>query len=184
VLDNASAILAAADMGLADVVSSRVYITDTALFDGMNAAYRRYFPKDPPARATVRTGLINPQFLIEITLAAVKSADRRAITTPNADGTPGTVNPNLSSAIRVDNRLYLAGMVGNTPATRDDVKGQTREALAELGRTLKAAGFDLTDVVDSTVMLTDVNRFADMNEAYRVPFGRAFPARTTVAVKQ
>jgi len=182
VLDNASAILAAAGMGLADVVSSRVYIGDTALFEGINVAYRRYFPKDPPARATVGAGLTDPHYLIEIALTAVKGAERRPITTPNADGTPGQANPNLSSAIRVGSRLYLSGMLGNGPATRDDVKGQTGEALARIGRTLQASGFDWNHVVDSTVFLTDVSRFAGMNEPYRMPFGTLFPARATVGV--
>ena len=59
VLQNAREILAAAGMTLADVVSSRVYITDTALFQDMNAVYRDGFPPVPPARATVRCGLMS-----------------------------------------------------------------------------------------------------------------------------
>ena len=179
-LDNAGAILKAAGMTHADAVSSRVFITDTAIFPDMNAAYRSYFPKDPPARATVRAGLMGPEFQVEITLVAVKGGNKQAVTMPNADGSPGQANPNFSSAIRTGNRLYVAGMMGNTDANKGDIRGQTRETLARIGRTLKAAGFDWPNVVDAIVYLTDVKNFGGMNEAYRETFTKEFPARATV----
>ena len=180
VLGNASAILAAAGMTLADVVSSRVFLTDESTFQDMNGVYRTFFPKDPPARATVKAALTAPELLVEITLVAVKDPSRAAITTPNADGTPGTANPNLSSAIRVGNRLYVAGILGNTPATKGDVRAQTAETLARIGRTLEAAGYDWSHVVDGTVYLPAMASFDDMNAAYRGVFTRDFPARATV----
>jgi reactive intermediate/imine deaminase len=181
VLDNGAAILKQAGMTFNDVVSSRVYLTDDTAFQAMNAAYRTYFAGGaPPARATVKTGLTNPDYLVEITMIAVKDAARKAITTPNADGTPGTANQNLSSAIQVGNRLYVAGLTGNTAANKGDVKAQTAEVLARAGRTLKAAGFDWSHVVDGVVYLPDMTKFADMNAAYREIFAKDFPARATV----
>jgi reactive intermediate/imine deaminase len=180
VLDNGAAILKAAGMSAADVVSARVFIADPGKFQEMNAVYRRYFPADPPARATVKAGLTSADYLVEITMVAVKGATRTAITTPNADGSAGTPNPVLSSAIRVGNRLYLAGTLGTTAANSGDVKAQTTEALARIGRTLKAAGFDATTVVDGIVYLPDMGRFAEMNAAYRETFTKDFPARATV----
>ncbi len=180
VLDRAGEILKAAGMTYSDVVSSRVFLTDAKLFEAMNAAYRPYFPVDPPARATVVARLNNPQYLIEITLVAVKDASRRAITAPEADGSPGRANPNFSSAIQVGNRLYLAGMLGLTEGSRGDVRAQTREALARLGRTLKAAGFDWSQVADGMVYLTDVAAFAGLNEGYRGVLSQGYPARTTI----
>jgi len=180
VLDNAGEILKTAGMTHADVVTSRVYITDTAKFQDMNGAYRTYFPKDPPARATVRVDLMNPQFSVEIMTIAVKGGTRTAITTPRPDGSPGQTNPNLSSAIRVGNRLYLSGMLGNIDTTKGDTKLQTRETLARLGRTLRAAGFDWEHVVEGLVYITDPKNFAAMNEGYREIFKKDFPARATV----
>jgi enamine deaminase RidA (YjgF/YER057c/UK114 family) len=180
VLDNAGAILKAAGMGYADVVSARVFITDTGKLQEMNAAYRPCFPAEPPARATVKVGLTSPQYLVEIGLTAVKSSDRRAFTTPNADGTPGRPNPVLSSAIRAGNRLYLAGTLGNTDANKSDIAGQTKEALARLGRTLAAAGFEWRDAVDTLVCLTDVRNAGAMNGAYRSVVPQPFPARATI----
>jgi 2-iminobutanoate/2-iminopropanoate deaminase len=180
VLRNAAEILAAASMTMADVVSSRVFITDTAMFQDMNAAYRTAFNAAPPVRATVKAGLTAPQYLVEITMVAVKGGAREFVTTPAADGTPGKPNPILSSGIRVGSRLFLSGMMGSTEANKGDAAAQTRETLARLGRTLKAAGYDWNDVVDAVVYLPSVKDFGAMNGAYREVFGRTLPARATV----
>jgi 2-iminobutanoate/2-iminopropanoate deaminase len=180
VLDNGAAILKQAGMSYADVVSARVFLPDDSHFQAMNAAYRPYFPSAPPARATVKAALAGPDYMVEITMVAVKDASRTPITTPNADGTPGTVNPNLSSAIRVGNRLYVAGITGNTSSNKGDVKAQTGEVLARVGRTLKAAGFEWSNVVDGVVYLPDMTKFQDMNAAYREIFTKDYPARATV----
>ena len=108
ILDNGATILKEAGMSYADVVSARVFLTDDTTFQAMNAAYRPYFTGAPPARATVKAGLTGADFGVEITMVAVKDAGRKAITTPNADGSAGTPNANLSSAIQVGNRLYVA----------------------------------------------------------------------------
>jgi enamine deaminase RidA (YjgF/YER057c/UK114 family) len=178
-MDNAGAILKAAGYSYSDVVSVRNYISDGKYFQDMNKIYQGYFPKDPPARATVIAPLTAPQYLFETTMVAVKGA-REAITTPAADGTPGKPNPNLSSAIKVGNRLYLSGLLGNTEDNKGDTTAQTRETLARAGRTLKAAGFDWSHVVDGVVYITDIQNFAAMNTGYRTIFTKEFPARATV----
>ena len=181
VLDNGTAILKGAGMTYNDVVSARVYLTDDTTFQAMNAAYRPYFAGGaPPARATVKAGLSSPDYAVEISMIAVKDPGRKAITTPNADGSAGTPNQNLSSAIQVGNRLYVAGITGNTATNKGDVKAQTSEVLARVGRTLKAAGFEWANVVDGVVYLPDMTKFQDMNAAYRETFAKDFPARATV----
>ena len=180
VLDNGAAVLKEAGMSYADVVSARVFLTDDTAFQAMNAAYRPYFTAAPPARATVKVGLTNADYLVEIMMVAVKDAGRKAITTPNADGSAGTLNPNLSSGIQVGNRLYVAGLTGNTASNKGDVKAQTAEVLARAGRTLKAAGFDWSNVVDGIVYLPDMGKFQDMNAAYREVLTKDFPSRATV----
>ncbi len=180
ILDNGAEILKEAGMSYADVVASRVYLTNAAGFQAMNAAYRPYFSGAPPARVTVTTGLTSPDYLIEIAMVAVKDASRTAITTPNADGSPGSPSANLSSAIRVGNRLYLSGLTGNTTANRTDPKAQAVEVLGRAGRTLRAAGFDWSHVVDATVFLADMTAFQTMNGEYRQVLTRDLPARATV----
>lgn len=179
VMDNAEQILKAAGFSFADVAASRAFITDSKGFQDFNAAYRTRFPKDPPARATVVAPLMGAQYLVEVTMTAVKGP-RQAFTTPTADGTPGKGNPNLSSAIKVGNRLFVSGILGNTAENKGDTTAQTRELLTRVGRTLKAAGYDWGDVVDGVVYITDTKNFADMNTGYREIFKKDFPARATV----
>ncbi len=179
VMASAGELLKAAGFAMSDVVASRVYITDGAKFQEMNGAYRESFPKDPPARATVIAGLPGAPYQVEITLTAVKGP-RQAITTPAADGTPGKPSPNLSSAIKVGNRLYLSGLLGNTADNKGDVEAQTRELMARVGRTLTAGGFGWNDVVDGIVYITDLGFFNGMNAGYRTIFTKDFPARATV----
>jgi enamine deaminase RidA (YjgF/YER057c/UK114 family) len=172
ILDNAAELLDAAGLSLRDVVASRVYLTDASAFSDMNRAYREYFGDNPPARATVTCGLAGPDFQVEMTFTAA-SARRQAIGTP-PEGIP------ISPAIRSGNRLYLSGVLGNTPETAGDVAAQTRETLARIRRTLESAGATPADVVDAAVYLKDVSALDAMNEAYRAFFGGNFPARTTV----
>jgi reactive intermediate/imine deaminase len=179
-MKNAGEILKSAGMGYGDVVSSRVYITDTAMFQDMNSTYRAFFPKDPPARATVRAALVSPEYLVEITMVAARGGSREAVTTPNADGSPGQANPNLSSAIRIGKRLFVSGMMGNNADNKGDIKAQTGEAMARIGRTLAAAGFDWSQVVEGVVYITDLENFGKMNEGYRGIYQKDFPARATV----
>jgi 2-iminobutanoate/2-iminopropanoate deaminase len=179
VLDNAGQILKAAGMSFDNVVSSRVFITDGTRFQEMNKVYQTYFPRDPPARATVIAPLMGPQYQVEITLTASR-LPKQAFTTPTADGSPGKPSPILSSAIKAGNRLYVSGMLGTTPATKGDAEAQTVEVLNRVGRTLKVAGFDWSHVVDGIVYITDVKNFDAMNRGYRTVFTKDFPARATV----
>ena len=178
VFDNAQAILAAAGVTLADVVSARVFLSDGAVFGRMNEAYRSHFPATPPARATVITPLVSPDFLIEITMVAVKGAGRTAVLTPAADGSPGRPSPNLSSAIKVGPHLFLSGMLGVLPGS--DAGAQAIEALNRLERTMTAAGFGWPDVAESIVYVTDVAAAPDVLKALAARSGGRLPAGTLV----
>ncbi|MEZ5285401.1 MAG: RidA family protein [Vicinamibacterales bacterium] len=179
VMTTAGELLKAAGFGFEHVVSSRVYINDVAGFQDMNRNYTPSFPKEPPARATVVTGLPGPTYKVEMTFIAHRGA-KQAFTTPGPDGSPGRASATLSSAIKAGNRLYLSGILGSTAETKGDMKGQAAESLARIGRTLTAAGYSWSDVVDSLVYITDISQFNAMNEAYREAFGKDFPARATV----
>jgi reactive intermediate/imine deaminase len=173
VLENAGELLNAAGMSFGSVVSARIFLPDAANFQRMNETYRSYFASAPPARATVVAGLAGRDHVVEISLVA-SSSKKEAI---NAGG---EINPNLSAAIRAGNRLYLSGVLGNTPDTRDNPAAQTQETLVRIGGVLTAAGFTPTEVVDAIVCLTDASHFGAMNGAYRAFFERDFPARATV----
>jgi reactive intermediate/imine deaminase len=179
VLDNAGQILKAAGMSFDNVVSSRVFITDGAKFQEMNKTYTSYFTKEPPARATVVAPLMGPQYVVEITLTASR-LPKQAITTPMPDGSPGKPSAILSSAVKVGNRLYVSGILGNNAETKGNTEAQTVEILNRVGRTIKAGGFDWSHIVDGIVYITDVKNFEAMNRGYRTIFSKDFPARATV----
>ena len=66
-LENVKASLALAGATLTDVAKCTVFLTDAANFQGMNKAYREFFPTDPPARSTVAVAaLVVPNALLEI----------------------------------------------------------------------------------------------------------------------
>jgi len=72
-LDNIGATLATVNADHADIVRCQVFMTEIEGFREMNAAYRKFFPKNPPARTTVEvSGLAAPDALIEIECTAVR----------------------------------------------------------------------------------------------------------------
>lgn len=72
VLDNLSAVLAANDMTMANVVSTTVYMRDLNDFTVMNKVYGTYFSTNPPARATVQVGRLPKDVMVEISAIATK----------------------------------------------------------------------------------------------------------------
>jgi len=72
VLENLKAVLAAAGYALTDIVRCTVYVSDMENFGQINAVYGRYFPSDPPARATVEVSRLPKDVDVEISCIAVK----------------------------------------------------------------------------------------------------------------
>ncbi len=106
--------------------------------------------------------------LVEITLTA-SSLPKQVFTTPAADGTPGKPSPMLSSAVKVGNRLYVAGLLGNNAETKGNTELQTKEIMARAERTMKLAGFGWNDVVDGIVYITDIKQL--QRDEHRLPIG-------------
>mgnify|MGYP000365480824 CR=1 FL=1 len=71
-LENIKAILEAAGSSLDKVVKVTVYLRDLNLFKEFNEAYAKYFPKDPPARATIEVSNLWGEILIEIDAIALR----------------------------------------------------------------------------------------------------------------
>ena len=149
VFGNIGLILEEGGMDYGDLVSCKVFLDDVRLWGDMNAAYREFVTADdPPARAAVRGGLMNPAFLVEIQCVAEQSDERRVVL---REGQRRGRSP-LSPAIATGERVWLAGML----AAGEDARGEARATLANLGATLEAAGLGFGDVEDVWVYLTDV----------------------------
>jgi reactive intermediate/imine deaminase len=179
ILFNIEGVLAAAGMDRQDVVSCRVYLPDARDFVDMNGVYRTFFHTDPPARATVRARLANPDLKVEVECVAV-AGDGRKVVTP--DGKPSTAP--FSPGILAGGRLYLSGMVGRgADGWGADAAEQTRITLERLGATLEAAGMTFRDVENATVYLSDIRFYQAMNQVYREVLGAEVPARATVGTQ-
>ena len=100
-------------------------------------------------------------------------------------GPPGPGLP-FSSAIAYGDLVFVSGLVGRDPATRQiavgDVRAQTTQALANVQAQLERASTSLDRVLKATVFLTDMRMFARMNEAYVAVFAAEPPSRSCVAV--
>ncbi len=105
------------------------------------------------------------------------------IRTPNAPA-PVAGAP-YSQAIRTGNMVFVSGQVPlDTTGTlvSDAVADQTRQSLANVAAILAAAGAALSDVVKTTVYMTDLSQFTAMNAVYAEVFAGHVPARATVQV--
>jgi enamine deaminase RidA (YjgF/YER057c/UK114 family) len=147
VLDNARDLLEAAGLTMADVVSSRVFITTPGAFAAMNAVYRDAFRgAPPPSRATVVAGLMASELEVEITFVAVRDPRREVI------GTLGELP--FSPAVIAGGRIFVAGMLGNSAGTRVDTTTEMREIVARVEHLLDEAGCSWADVRDALVYVT------------------------------
>jgi 2-iminobutanoate/2-iminopropanoate deaminase len=105
-----------------------------------------------------------------------------SIFTENA---PSPIGP-YSQAVRSGKWLFCSGQGAMDPKTgklvNPDVSTEAEQTLGNLGEVLRAAGFDYSDVVKTTIFLVDMNDFSTVNTVYAKYFDRVKPARSTVAV--
>jgi 2-iminobutanoate/2-iminopropanoate deaminase len=105
--------------------------------------------------------------------------------TTHSDKAPAAIGP-YSQAVIANGFLFTAGQVALDPASMQVVEGdvvaQTEQVLRNLGAVLASAGASWTNVVKTTVFLTDMRDFARMNDVYAQVMGDARPARSTVQV--
>jgi 2-iminobutanoate/2-iminopropanoate deaminase len=105
--------------------------------------------------------------------------------TTHSDRAPAAIGP-YSQAVIANGFLFTAGQVALDPASMQvvdgDIVAQTEQVLSNLDAVLASAGVSWSDVVKTTVFLTDMRDFARMNEVYARAMGDARPARSTVQV--
>lgn len=97
---------------------------------------------------------------------------------------PAAIGP-YSQGIAAGDLVFVSGQ---TPLRADGtfvdgpVAAQTEQCLKNILEVLLAAGLTMDDVVKTTVYMTDLGKFAEMNEVYAKRFRAPFPARATVQV--
>ncbi|HEY0750778.1 MAG TPA: RidA family protein [Chitinophagaceae bacterium] len=108
--------------------------------------------------------------------------EKTVINTKNA---PAPIGP-YNQAIVVNNTIYISGQICIDPETgslkNKDIQEETHQVMKNLKSILQQAGMDFSNVVKTTIFLTDMHQFGEVNEIYGKYFTADFPARETVQV--
>lgn len=114
-----------------------------------------------------------------------QQAQSRALEVIQTDKAAAPIGP-YSQAIRAGDFIFVAGEKGIDPGTNTIVAGgiaaETRQTLENIKNILEAAGSAMERVVATTVYLTDLTAFSQMNAVYAEYFSDNPPGRTTVGV--
>lgn len=104
----------------------------------------------------------------------------------NSDKAPGAIGP-YSQAIEAGGIVFVSGQLPINPATGEmpqTAEEQARQSLENMKNILAEAGLSMDNIVKTTVYLSDMSYFADMNKVYATYFSGDFPARSAFAVKE
>lgn len=99
---------------------------------------------------------------------------------------PAPIGP-YNQAVAAGGFLFISGQICIKPDTGDmnnaDIQAETHQVMHNLKAVLQEAGMDFRNVVKTTIFLSDMALFSEVNEIYGKYFDGDFPARETVAVK-
>lgn len=102
-----------------------------------------------------------------------------------ATGAPAPIGP-YNQAILSGNMLFISGQICIDPVTGNlknkDIQEETHQAMHNLKAILQQAGMNFGNVVKTTIFITDMHQFGQVNEVYGKYFESDFPARETVQV--
>jgi len=102
-----------------------------------------------------------------------------------SDQAPAPIGP-YNQAIQANNMLFISGQICIDPETgglrNKTLQEETHQVMNNLRAILQKSGMDFENVVKTTIFITDMNRFSEMNEVYGKYFSGNFPARETVQV--
>jgi len=102
------------------------------------------------------------------------------------DKAPAPIGP-YNQAVLVGNTLYTSGQIALDPATMelvlDDIETETKQVMENMKAVLEAAAMTFSDVVKTSIFISDMNDFAKINAVYGAYFDeKTAPARETVQV--
>jgi 2-iminobutanoate/2-iminopropanoate deaminase len=104
----------------------------------------------------------------------------------NTSNAPAPIGP-YNQAVLTGNLLFISGQVALKPGTSElanaDIIEETHQVMQNLKAVLTEAEMDFSNVVKTTIFLSDMDLFGQVNEIYGKYFSGDFPARETVAVK-
>lgn len=104
----------------------------------------------------------------------------------NTKNAPAPIGP-YNQAVKAGGFLFISGQIAIDPVTNNVEAKNVQEEATQVMKNLKAildeAGLNFNDAVKTTIFLSDMSLFAEVNEVYGSYMKENFPARETVAVK-
>lgn len=103
----------------------------------------------------------------------------------NTEAAPAPIGP-YNQSVLAGNLLFISGQICLDPKTGElnnkSIREETTQVMMNLQAILNEAGMQFNRVIKSTIFITDMNQFAEINEVYGSFFNGDFPARETVQV--
>jgi enamine deaminase RidA (YjgF/YER057c/UK114 family) len=170
---------------LADVVRSRIYVTDIGVGDRAARTLARYLRDARPAATLVQVNrLARPEQLVEIELDAVDGAGASARRISSGRAIEDEYA--YSRALRVGDRVFVSGTTAlsarGVVEAAGDLYRQTRYTMDTIFAALAQAGAAREDIVYTKTFLTDVARSADYTRAWLEALGDVRPTSTLLGI--
>lgn len=109
--------------------------------------------------------------------------ERKIVNTTEA---PAPIGP-YNQAVRTGDLLFISGQIALVPGTEQlinsSIADETQQVMKNLQSILQAEGISFKNVVKTTIFLSGMEHFSEVNQVYGQFFQSDFPARETVAVK-
>ena len=92
----------------------------------------------------------------------------------------------FSEAVRVGDTLYMSGQIGikDGKLVKGGIKAETKQALDNINTTLLQYGYQQSDLIKCSAMLTDMDDFGDFNKVYQAELAKPYPVRSAFGVTE
>ena len=105
----------------------------------------------------------------------------------NTISAPAPIGP-YSQAVMAGKTLFVSGQIALNSVTgnlvNESIEAETKQVMQNIEAILLASDMNFTNIVKTTIFLTDMNNFATVNQVYGSYFSSDFPARETVEVSR
>lgn len=102
------------------------------------------------------------------------------------DKAPAAVGT-YSQGVGINGTFFFSGQIGIDPATNNLVEGfsaQLKQVMKNIDGLISSQGLSRANIIKTSIFLTDLNNFAEVNQAYVEYFSEPYPARSTVEVSK
>jgi 2-iminobutanoate/2-iminopropanoate deaminase len=129
-------------------------------------------------------GACSLAFAVSANAAPTSTIPTITTSTPIFLGDGGTYP--FSSAVRVGDTLYMSGQIGikNGKLAKGGIKAETKQTLDNIHTTLLQYGYQKSDLIKCSAMLTDMDDFSDFNKVYQSELAKPYPVRSAFGVTE